>query len=429
MRIVHINAYDVLGGAGKAAYRLHQALRNSGADSLFVPGLKTSDDESVVGGRSRIDRAMAFTRPHLDRLAAAMYRRRGPGLFSSSFMPDGFAKRVRALRPDVVNVHWLGQGFGRVESLTDFGAPVVWTMHDMWPFTGGCHLAGECIRYESKCGRCTLLGSRTDVDLSRWGWRRKDRVNRLIQIVYVAPSRWMARRASNSGVLRRSRVEVIPNGVDTQRFSPLTRDAARALLRIAAPTKVILFSALGGAKNPNKGFALLAEAVRAMTARQNLCLLVAGASSVPDAASLGVHVQCLGQLSDELSMAAVAGSADVLVAPSREDNLPSVVIEALASGTPAIAFDQGGMPDLIDHGVNGALVSPYDTIKLGQAIEWVLGDPVRWKALSVAARAKAEREFRIETQARRYLDLYENIIGRGTARVLGVRELRAGVGD
>lgn len=420
MKIVHVSAHEGLSGAGRAAQRLHRALLEAGAESVLAVRVRTTDDPATVGGSSLLERTWAHNLPRLDGLALRFRPGRRGDLFSTCAFPDPFGRRVHLLAPDVVNVHWIGQGFARPETLRAFGAPLVWTCHDHWAFTGGCHYPGECGRYEAGCGRCPALGSDDPRDLSHRQYLRKGRAYAGLEFTIVAPSRWLAERARSSPLLAGRHVETIPNGLDGRVFKPVERDAARTRWNVSTEARVVLFAALGGPANPAKGYDLLAAALQhlARSGRaERLELLVVGADSVAGAPAAGVPVRCLGRVSDDGVLADVYACADVVAVPSREDNLPSTVMEAMACGRPAVGFRTGGIPDMIDDRVNGALAPPFDVPALAEALAWATSDGPRWRGLSAAARERVERDFTKEIQARRYLSLYERVCaGAGASR-------------
>ncbi len=413
LRVVHVNAFDASGGAARSAYRLHRGLAALGVDSAMVVRRKATDDPAVhlaspVG---------ASVRAVLDQELHRLFRRRPRSFFTTAVLPDRTAPAVARLAPDVVNRHWVGEGFLRPESVARLPRPVVWTLHDAWAFTGGCHVTGACERFVDGCGACEVLGSTRERDLSRWVLGRKRRAWSDVALTIVAPSRWMAERARRSALLAGRRVEVIPNGVDTSVFRPLAQGAARELLRLPPDGRLVLFLAMDGVSDPNKGFHLLREAL-GHGAPAGAGLLVAGASSIPAEAAPAVPTHALGRLQDDVSLALAYASADVVVVPSIQENLPNTALEALACGRPVVAFRVGGLPDLVEDGVNGALVDPFDTAGLARALAWTLEDAARWRALCEAARARAERDHGTALQARRYLALYEDLTGRAAgARV------------
>jgi glycosyltransferase involved in cell wall biosynthesis len=413
VRILHLGVFESYGGAGRAAARLHHGLVEAGVDSLMLVRERTSEDGAVRLPGSPLRRALARNRAYVDQAIPLAYRRRTPGVFTTALLPDGIARDVRDAGPDLVNVHWVGEGFVRPETLGHLGRPLVWTLHDSYAFTGGCHVPHACLRYAERCGACPALGSTSDTDLSRWIWNRKRRAWRDVALAAVAPSRWMAGAARSSALLGGRRVEVIPNGVDTTVYRPLAQGMAREILRLPSDRKLILFSAVLGAADPNKGFRFLEEALRRLSEAgrgDSIALVVAGAPAIPEPERCGVRVHCVGHLSDDVSLALLYAAVDAVVVPSMLENLPNAIVEAFACGRPAIGFRVGGNPDLVRDRANGALVEPFDTAALADAIWWVVEDETRWRGLSAAARATAEAEHGLDVQARRYVALYEDLL-------------------
>jgi glycosyltransferase involved in cell wall biosynthesis len=318
-------------------------------------------------------------------------------------------RRVRELDPGIVNLHWVLDGFVSVEMVPRLGLPLVWTMHDMWPFTGGCDYSLGCERFTQACGACPVAGSKSPRDLSHWIWRRKRRCWSGLDLTVVAPSRWLAGCARRSSLFRDRRIEVIPYGIDTATFKPIDRTAARSLLSLPADARLVMFGAHD--ETPRKGLRELAAALRALASEVDLEALVVGPSTLVERADLGFPVHARGPFSDEVSMAAAYSAADVLVLPSRWDNLPLVGLEALACGTPVVGFaGESGIPDIVDHQGNGYLAGTGDLDDLARGVKWVTEDADRHQALQRAAREKAEREYPLDLCARRYERLFAEVV-------------------
>jgi glycosyltransferase involved in cell wall biosynthesis len=321
--------------------------------------------------------------------------------------------RIKEQNPDVVNLHWVNHGFMRIESLPDIEQPIVWTMHDMWPFSGGEHYVGASLRYKEGYNAGNRSAAETGMDVNRWIWRRKKKSwSGMQNMVIAAPSEWLAGCAHDSSLFRNHRIEVLPNGVDHERFRPVKHCIARDILGLPVDKKLILFGAGASTSDERKGFHLLVEALGRLERAigpDNCELIVFGASSGSSSFSMKTHY--LGTLYDEISMALVYAAADVFVAPSVEDNLPNTVLESLSCGTPVVAFDIGGMRDMILHRSNGYLVPGFDTQELAKGMRWVLEDEERWGKLSEEARNTVVRSFTLQRAAARYLDLYEDILG------------------
>jgi glycosyltransferase involved in cell wall biosynthesis len=350
----------------------------------------------------------------LDILPCKLYPRRQLHNFSPAWVPGVLDRKLRSLAPDLVHLHWVGDGFLRIETLGQLDVPLVWTLHDSWPFTGGCYLPGPCRRYEAQCGSCQVLASDKERDLSQLVWQRKRRCYPLDKLTVVAPSRWMAKRARSSSLFAGVRIEVIPNGIDTELFRPGDRMAARQAFGLDRDHTLILFGAKNCLSDVNKGFDLFAAALAGLggLSAERCSVLLIGESGAVPAAVAGIPVVSLGQLGDEAAMAQVYRAADFYVLASREENLPNMISEAMACGTPCIAFDVGGVGDQIEHHQNGCLTTAGDTRALAEEIAWMLADDQRRKALGDVARRKALDKFDINTVAARHIALYEHALKR-----------------
>jgi glycosyltransferase involved in cell wall biosynthesis len=414
MRPVLVNSEDSRGGAARAVYRLHAGLKSIGVDSSMLVQVKHGEDPSVFGPRTGTGRLAARLRQVLDLLPVLAYPAgRTRRTFYPGWLPDRTCGRIEDLAPDLVHLHWIAGGFVNVKSLSTYGVPLVWTLHDMWAFTGGCHYDEGCGRYASGCGACPLLGSRSVTDLSSMGFRRRMTAYRDLSLTIVTPSRWLGGLVRNSPLLSRFPVSVLPNAIDTECFRPLPKAAARERLRLPTGRKLILFGAAHGGGEPRKGFGHLQLALRRLAgsgtgARPQA--VVFGGTPPKDPPDLGVECLYTGTIEDDDRLAALYAAADVFVAPSIQENLSNTVMEALACGTPCIAFDIGGMPDMIEHRRNGYLARPFDAADLAEGIRWILEDDQRRNELSARARQKVLDEFAMPVVARRHLELYRRIL-------------------
>jgi glycosyltransferase involved in cell wall biosynthesis len=413
MKVLHLNTTDITGGAARAAYRLHQGLKATGMQSQMLVQEKFGDDADVIGPKISLLQGLARARLSLDPLPLQfLYRQRDrSNLFSVQWLPERVKWRVDQLQPDIINAHWTASGFMRIETWAKFRQPVVWTLHDMWTLTGGCHYSGDCDRYTQSCGSCPVLASSQDHDISRQRWLRKQSHWRSFQPTLVTPSRWLADCARASSLCRDYRVECIPNGLDTQVYRPIDAAWARQLLNLPSDKPLVLFGALR-ASETRKGFHLLQPALQSLrqTGWDQVELVVVGAAPSKPPPDINFKVHYLGTLNDDVSLALAYSAADVFVLPSVQDNLPNVIVEAIACGTPCVGFKVGGIPDMIEHQHNGYLAQPFDTEDLAKGIAWILEDDDRRKKLSAHARIKAEQEYTVQLQAQRYQSLYHQLL-------------------
>ena len=374
---------------------------------MMVSGLPGSNNVAVVpGGGNRCSRFLApFANASLARSVGVQK------FFSSGLFSYGKIDQALLQNASAVVLHWIAGGFLAPRQLRALDQPVFWRLSDIWPFSGGCHFPGACTRYETACGACPALGRHGKRDLSHWEWRAKERAYRGLDLTVVAPSRWIAGCARRSSLLRDRRIVYIPSGVDIHRFRPMGKEHARAALGLPADRKIVLFGAMHLTKDSRKGYRYLQMALEYLAGRpesRNWHLAVFGGPRQPTGGDEGMSdfpVSWMGLLHDEASLAMLYSAADVLVAPFLEDNLPNVVLEASACGLPVVAFDAGGLPDIVVHEQTGWLAPVGDGEALADGIVWVLADEDRRRKLAVAAREKIEMTFAMEHCARKWKEL------------------------
>ena len=379
MKILHLNRDSTEGGAARAATRLLEGLRREGADARLYVQRRSDDNPFVIGPPAALGKARGFARRKFESLIFGLSSGKVKGLFSPAFLPDRLSKHVSAFAPDVVHLHWVARMM-RLETLRRLNAPLVWTLHDSWPFTGGCFLPLDCTRYREQCGKCPVLRSSREEDLSRRVWRRKQKAWQGLNLTVVAPSRWMAGCARGSSLFRNSPVEVIPNGLDIERYKPRDRRTAREHFSLPEDKRLILFGAKSATQDRNKGFHLLAQSLRELAGskwRDTIELVIFGSSEPDQLPDTPFKAHYLGWQHDDASLSLLYSAADVFVFPSIQETLGYAAMEAMACATPCVAFNQGGVPDLIDHGQNGYLARPFDPADLARGILWVLEDDKR----------------------------------------------------
>ena len=379
---------------------------------------KESDDYTVSGPETKRAYLTARIRANFDHLPLYLYPRRNVSLFSSSILPDGLKGKIEVIAPDVVHMHWVTYGFLRPQTLTTIKRPIVWTLHDMWPFTGGCHYSQGCERYVTDCGCCPLLSSSSPHDLSWWNWQWKAESWRGLPLTIVSPSRWLADCAKRSQLFKDANIEVIPNGIDLTHFSPRDKALCRDILSLPQGKKIILTGGIDYKSDGRKGFDLLLPAVRQLKeVVPNAALAVVGMTRPETIPDFGLPVYYLGRLNDEISLGIAYGAADLFVAPSRKENLSNMVLEAISCGIPCVAYAIGGMPDLIENGSNGFLSPPFDTTDLAAGMIKILNDDSLRHVMGKYSRQKEEHGFAMDLVAGRYSRLYEKAICMYKARV------------
>jgi len=413
MKILLINTFDTFGGAAIAANRLHKGLLDIGEESVYLVDEKYSDSPAIRTARHGFARVWNKVLPYLDRFPTRLYPDRERTFFSTAWAPNTTVSQINALNADIVHLHWTANGFIRLEDIARITKPVVWTLHDMWAFTGGCHYTGTCSRYLESCGQCPQLGSHKKDDLSSYIFKRKQKTWGDTPITFITPSRWLGQCAKDSPLLRNHRVEVIPNGINTSQYPVIEKNKARRELNLPEDKHLVLFGAMNATSDKRKGWALLTEALKKLentAVGKPVELVIFGSPAKGSYPDLPFAVSDLATLSNPHQVACVYAAADVFIAPSLQENLSNMVMESLSCGTPVVAFNIGGMPDMIEHEKNGYLARAYETGDLAAGIRWVLEDPQRQRRRE-NARAKVEREFSAKHIAQKHLQLYHQVLG------------------
>lgn len=372
MKVLHICYSDFDGGAAKAANRLHQAQRNAGIESYMLVVNKTTSDSSIL----TVSKMMRIKIKILSRLSNFFVEKlidNNPIKHSLNVIPTGLAKLINKLNPDIVNIHWIGDNMMSIGEVAKIKAPIVWTMHDMWAFSGCEHYDTypELRRYQDDYK--SLPGTKK-IDINRIIFKYKNFRWKKKNIQFVSPSRWLAECAGQTSITVGKKIYVIQNTIDHNVFSPVDRAIARKLLALPMNKKIILFGAMSSISDLRKGFYLLNDALASLSHKHDseYALVIFGAEKKKVQLVNGFETYNLGVLNDELSLRLLYSAADVYVAPSLQDNLPNTLVEAFAVGTPCVAFNIGGMPDLITEGCMGKLVFTIHSDELGMAIEDVL---------------------------------------------------------
>ena len=410
MKILIVNTFDVEGGAARAAYRLHQALLASGVHSKMLVQSKSSDDFTVLGPQTKFQKAMGKMRPTLDFIPIRRYKNRTKTLFSPCWVPfSNIVERINEINPDVVHLHWIACGMMRIEDLAKIKAPIVWSLHDNWAFTGGCHIMWECERYQQFCGACPRLGSSKENDLSRKVWNRKQNTfTQLPNMKIIGLSNWLADCARKSSLFKEHEILCLPNLINTKVYSPFDKQKARELLNLPAGKKLIAFGAMSATSDINKGFKELSEALTQVDA-ENTELVVFGSSQPQALQGFKQKAHYLGRLRDDVSLRVLYSAADVMVVPSLQEAFGQTASESMACGTPVVAFGATGLLDIVDHQQNGYLAQPFDTADLAKGIEWILNAP-NYDQLCQNARDKVLHEFDSQVVAGKYIELYESLV-------------------
>lgn len=416
-KIAHVNTL-CSGGAARAVGRIHDGLVRIGCDSTIYTLRSESDRECIRmfhvprDIKSRLLYRWRVVRIEHDYTPYWTTRPDGMELFSDD--RSQYADDVLRQMPecDLVHLHWIAGMVDYSSFFAKVNRPIVWTLHDMNPFTGGCHYDMGCGRFRKECGQCPLLGSQVQNDLSFAVRKRKAKAFSLFgakKMHVVATSRWMESQVKASALFAGMPVSFIPLSLDTKVFTPCDGRAMKIALGIPEQALVMLFVA-DSIDNRRKGFVELMQALALLPREHDIFLLTLGGSRPK--LEIGLRHLHLGYVKSDRLMAAIYSAADMFVIPSMQEAFGQTALEAMACGTPVVGFDAGGIPDMVRSGTTGLLAPVGDSKALAAAIAQLLDDAVLRERMASQCRIIAQNEYNLEIGGQRYIDLYTHILDR-----------------
>ncbi len=438
MKILFVNTNDSSGGAARAAMRIMRGVQQSGVEAQMFVKDKYSKSPDVIplstytpSSNWLLDIFKWVIRKFKNRYHMFKwhpYKRTKQNVFMSDLRHSDIHGALQKLDYDIVHLHWINNRFLDIRELAKIHKPIVWTLHDSWPFCGVCHYFIDCERYQAHCGACPMLGSKKEKDLAYEVFEKKLAAYKDLNLHIVTPSRWLGDCAKKSALLGNFPVHVIPNCIDTDLFRPLTNDkiltfterqenaAVRRVFSEATQEKrieksFVLYGAMNAATDRRKGFSSLLSALQLLDKQgfeANFVVFGANEQELPMQFK-HINVTFVGYISDSNILAALYSIADVMVVPSLTENLSNAIMESLSSGTPVVGFDIGGNSDMIEHKQNGYLAAERDCEDLARGIEWCLKHNIDG-TLSKNARKKVLDSYTTDKVSKQYKQLYETLL-------------------
>ena len=413
MKILYVNNYDISGGAAQAAYRLYKGMSAANIDAEYLVARKHSKDRSIRTTYRIFPNFFSKAHSFIDKLPLKLYSKKQEGVFSQAMVLTKAYHSITKLNPDIIHLHWIAGGFMRIEDIAKLREPILWTLHDMWAFTGGCHYDNNCEKYKVHCCKCPSLGSSKDHDLSYINFQRKQNAFKSLDLTIITPSNWLAECAKKSKILGEKPVHVIPGSIDINIFRPIEKSKAKKHFGLPLDSKIIMFGAMNAISDKRKGYEKLTLALDILFQYnfENNKIVVFGSSNQQITKNDDPRFIYFGYFKDPESLSMLYSAADVIVVPSIQENLSNVVLEALSCGTPVVAFNIGGMPDMIEHKISGYLARPHDPKDLAAGINWVLNE-ANYPVTSNYCRNKAINNYSIDLCVKQHLNLYSNVLNR-----------------
>ena len=420
LKILSISTSDTEGGAARAMYRIHTSIGIQGIDSSALVKNKVSLDKRVIpisqfeGEPNFFKNVTEYIenkiKNKIQHYQWSKYPKR-ENVFMSDLRAVSINNALQKLPYDILHLHWFNLRYLDITELTKINKPIVWTLHDSWAFTGICHIFYQCNKYTKSCGNCPLLHSNKENDLSRKIWQKKKNIYEDLKLHVVTPSEWLADAARNSSLLNKFLISVIPNPIDTELYSPGNSFIDKEKLNLNKNKKYLLFGAHNAIKDKNKGFNLLQKAIeeiRGIDTKHELVLLVFGNDNFTENIEIKIPVTFLNYLHSEADIISAYRAADVMIVPSLSETFGQTASEAMACGTPVVAFNCTGIKEVVSHKETGYLAEVYNPVDLAKGIIWCIDNNIDNK-LSINARKRVEERYSMEKIGIEYCTLYKNI--------------------
>ena len=420
MRVLIVNTSERTGGAAIAAWRLMAALNNNGIKAKMLVREKETDQLTVVELKKSLLNLWKFVWERVVIWKANHFKQHN--LFWVDIANTGvdITSLPEFKQADVIHLHWINQGMlslRNIEKILESGKPVVWTMHDMWPFTGICHHADTCDRYMTECHDCPYLyGGGSKKDIAYKTFQKKKKLLAQSHITFVACSQWLEGLAKKSALLQGQTVTNIPNAININLFKPRDKQEARRKCGLPADKKLLLFGSLK-TTDKRKGVDYLIEACKLLKEKypemsDQLGVVIVGKEAEQVTQLLPFPVYNMDYVSDEKKLVDIYNAVDLYVTPSLQENLPNTIVEAMACGIPCIGFNVGGIPQMIDHLHNGYVAEYKSADDFANGIHWALSQG-NYQELSEEACRKAITSYSEHTIAKKYIDIYNKVTHHG----------------
>jgi glycosyltransferase involved in cell wall biosynthesis len=407
MKVIHLSTSDI-GGAGRAALRVHKCLLDNNVNSEMWVNVSKSQEKNIISPKRKFYEVLVFLRRYAGIPFRKLFKSENPILHSPAILPSSWIKKINESNADIINLHWTQHEMISIADIAKIKKPLVWTLHDMWAFCGAEHISWDN-RWKNGYFKSNRPTHEKGFDINRWTWLRK--LNYWKKPIHiVTPSTWLSECVKKSKLMHNWPTKTIPNAIDTKFWKSINKKEARHFFNLPNDHFILAFGSSNANQELHKGFDLLLEALQKIQ-QENLVkiqLIIFGQKKPKKKISLDIPVHNAGYLND-VNLKKLYNAANAVVVPSRTESFGQIACEASACETPVVSFDTGGLRDIIKHHTTGYLAKGFNTDDLSHGIKWVL-ENAEIKKLGYNGRRHIVNNFDCNLVAKKYAEIYNKVI-------------------
>ncbi len=408
MKCLHISNNDINGGAQIASYRVHKSLKANKVDSKILVRNKYSADKDVIVNENLFSKKMFKLKLKISSIIKRLQKSQLNSFHSNNILPSKFSKYINSLNHDIVNLHWIGEETLSIKDIANIKAPKVFTLHDMWGFCGGEHYIDDKKNLSWFDGyKKSNFNIENIYDLNFSTWRRKKKFWNPMEI--VCPSKWLYELAKKSNLMHDWNIHHVPYPIDSNIFRKIGKAKSRFENNISEDSLIIMFGAVQANSDKRKGFDLLLESLNKLKTKKKIIGVVFGNGEIK-IESTNIQLIYKNKIKEEDKLVSLYNAADIMTVPSRQDNLPLVAMEAAACSLPIVAFDVGGLKDIVVHGSNGYLAKPFDTSEFAFYLDELIDNTKIRNDMSYNSSIHIKSNFSFEKIGKKYSEIYQDVI-------------------
>ena len=398
MKVLHLIGGFYKNGAFKGANILHENLIECGIESEILNNDLANKNKNIKNiyfiNNNFLKNIKYNFLKIIDKLFNSIFLPNPRSTFTSGLFGFDITKEKKYIEADIIHIHWLDQGFINIKSLSKIEKPIIWTMRDMWAFSGGAHYTIDFKNFEKS-------------KLSNFLKKRKKK-SYPKQMLFVSISNWLKSQAETSSVLSNFSIKRIYNNIDIDNFKNIPKERAMAYLKISTKKKILLYGAQDP-QNNRKGWDIIIETLRNIDKSEYFLLLFGNFWSDDVLKKIGIEFKSLGFVNDRDYLNNIYCSSDIFLFPSKQEAFGKTWAEAMTCKIPVVCFDKSSASEFIDHKVDGFIVDKIDSFEFKKGIEWISSSYQKNNS-NFSAFKKKLNNFDAKNIAKQYIQLYKELM-------------------